>query len=581
MEIFISYAREDRPHAVRLAAALKAHGWEVWWDRLIRTGTNFDRVIEQQLERATCVVVLWSRAALDSDWVRAEAGYAKDHGKYFPVFVEAGIEPPLQYRQIQTESLVGWRGDPGDVTLLPLIADLEEVLGVPGRPPEGPAAAPVTGAGGEEGTGPPGPSQSKVKPTSRPKAKPKQASARKLEPKQGTTAVRGISPSEISTSSNLESGASLPPRQWLLLAGIFLAVSALESVVRFQWNWVAGTPSVNPDVVWYFVALCLVLAGVVVFQRRLPGLRCLAVMVIFMALGPLFVFLELLFYLPILSALSSGILLAGLAIITFAGEVSTFRQVGLLIALSFLGNKLGNWCAGVLVESMFPWIVMASAIVLIGWILRTDQSLDLPTLPRGTASFSGGLGNRWTLRFALTGLAVAASDNLLDRVFLLSGGFHQRTAEMVLAIFSVTLWIWIVVILLGGWAIDLFGFWKPAVIGLLAFSAATWFVPLASMPLAMSGLGLATLGGAIWTVGLYGIACRWANVGDTLWPIFVILLTRRLGVLVSQSETDSLIDLFGLFTTPMFAFVAWLALPLMWGLVDALRRRDGSDALLT
>ena len=44
--IFISYAREDRETAERLARALAGHGWAVWWDRDIPAGQAFDRVIE-------------------------------------------------------------------------------------------------------------------------------------------------------------------------------------------------------------------------------------------------------------------------------------------------------------------------------------------------------------------------------------------------------------------------------------------------------------------------------------------------------------------------------------------------------
>jgi hypothetical protein len=31
-DIFISYAREDRPRAEAIAKALEEHGWSVWWD---------------------------------------------------------------------------------------------------------------------------------------------------------------------------------------------------------------------------------------------------------------------------------------------------------------------------------------------------------------------------------------------------------------------------------------------------------------------------------------------------------------------------------------------------------------------
>ena len=71
--IFLSFAREDIETAKRLDAALRARGWEVWWDARLKAGEIWDEKIERALDEACCVVVLWSASSIARQWVRAEA----------------------------------------------------------------------------------------------------------------------------------------------------------------------------------------------------------------------------------------------------------------------------------------------------------------------------------------------------------------------------------------------------------------------------------------------------------------------------------------------------------------------------
>src|ERR1700688_3226280 len=79
-DIFISYAREDRPRAEAIAKALEEHSWSVWWDWVIPTGKKFRRVIQEELDKARCVVVLWSANSIESDWVIEESSEGNDRG---------------------------------------------------------------------------------------------------------------------------------------------------------------------------------------------------------------------------------------------------------------------------------------------------------------------------------------------------------------------------------------------------------------------------------------------------------------------------------------------------------------------
>ena len=66
-DIFISYANEDRPRAEAVAQALEQRGWSVWWDRGgrgIRAGQDIEVVIEEEIGKARCMIVLWSAISI-------------------------------------------------------------------------------------------------------------------------------------------------------------------------------------------------------------------------------------------------------------------------------------------------------------------------------------------------------------------------------------------------------------------------------------------------------------------------------------------------------------------------------------
>ena len=109
-DIFISYAREDLDRARRLASALESRGWSVWWDRRIVAGETFDRTIERELESARCVVVLWSKDAIESEWTKNEASAAAERNVLVPALLD-DVRIPLEFRRKQTANLIGWDGE--------------------------------------------------------------------------------------------------------------------------------------------------------------------------------------------------------------------------------------------------------------------------------------------------------------------------------------------------------------------------------------------------------------------------------------------------------------------------------------
>lgn len=104
-DLFLSYAREDRDCARALAKLLEGQGWTVWWDHNLLAGKPYAEVIDEQLSAAACVVVLWSRDSVKSEWVQNEAREGLKRHVLVPVAVTRDVTPPLEFRHLQVASL--------------------------------------------------------------------------------------------------------------------------------------------------------------------------------------------------------------------------------------------------------------------------------------------------------------------------------------------------------------------------------------------------------------------------------------------------------------------------------------------
>ena len=109
LTLFLSYAHDDEARARRLAKALEEAGYNVWWDALIEGGTAYARSITHALETADVIIVLWSVASVESDWVRDEAALGRDRKRLVPLSLDR-VRPPLGFRQYQFINFRSWRG---------------------------------------------------------------------------------------------------------------------------------------------------------------------------------------------------------------------------------------------------------------------------------------------------------------------------------------------------------------------------------------------------------------------------------------------------------------------------------------
>jgi tetratricopeptide (TPR) repeat protein len=112
-DVFVSYARGDQLLAERVAQHLIGAGFTAWWDSDLLPHESFASVIQQEIQRARAVLVIWSETGARSQWVRAEAELARAEGKLIQVVVDQ-CTIPLPFNQYQAADLRRWHGDTAD-----------------------------------------------------------------------------------------------------------------------------------------------------------------------------------------------------------------------------------------------------------------------------------------------------------------------------------------------------------------------------------------------------------------------------------------------------------------------------------
>lgn len=107
LDVFLSYKREERDVAEALAKFLITRGYDVWWDAALLAGEDFAKIVHAELNQARAVVVLWSKQARGSHWVRTEAKLALGNGTLINAVIDdmafEGIPP--EYSNIQAVRL--------------------------------------------------------------------------------------------------------------------------------------------------------------------------------------------------------------------------------------------------------------------------------------------------------------------------------------------------------------------------------------------------------------------------------------------------------------------------------------------
>lgn len=126
--VFISYKTEDRREAQSVRVALRAElGCDVWWDQDLQTGGQWSQDIDAALSSAACVVVLWSKRSVHSQWVQQEAAVAKALGILAPAQIDDCVIPS-PYAGIQAARLINWQGSEKDAEFAKLASRVKACL---------------------------------------------------------------------------------------------------------------------------------------------------------------------------------------------------------------------------------------------------------------------------------------------------------------------------------------------------------------------------------------------------------------------------------------------------------------------
>lgn len=135
-DIFISYKAEDRARVRRMVEALADEGLSLWWDAEIKGGASWRQSIQERLEAARCVIVVWSERSVSpaGRFVHDEASRAQARGIYLPIRIDP-VQPPIGFGEIQAIDLIGWKGDRADPRYRHLLECVQAVLDDGPRPP--------------------------------------------------------------------------------------------------------------------------------------------------------------------------------------------------------------------------------------------------------------------------------------------------------------------------------------------------------------------------------------------------------------------------------------------------------------
>jgi hypothetical protein len=109
-DVFLSYKRDERAAVETIASRLRDLGLTVWFDASMSAGETFNAEIDREARAAKAILVCWSPAARESEWVNAEAMIGFEQKKLAACYVAGpdGFSAPTPFNAAHSEDLRAW-----------------------------------------------------------------------------------------------------------------------------------------------------------------------------------------------------------------------------------------------------------------------------------------------------------------------------------------------------------------------------------------------------------------------------------------------------------------------------------------
>lgn len=129
MQIFISYKREEQNQVEQLVNILQDLELDVWYDVELAAGEDWEARLRQRSVSCSAMIVLWSKRAAHSDWVRIETEIGFQRGILVPAVLDS--QPlPENWLGRHYAKLNDWVGNLDHPGIRQIVSGLEKQLGI-------------------------------------------------------------------------------------------------------------------------------------------------------------------------------------------------------------------------------------------------------------------------------------------------------------------------------------------------------------------------------------------------------------------------------------------------------------------